>query len=181
MVWMSCAPSRTCRRSACCRKNSGSMDCLKASRSGNRWTGRWVSTTRVKISSAQRVHLGLSDHVTSPVPAFPPTRLLRGQPGRAFLASFEHEDETFAFFAHGTLEVTDKLAVTGGFRWTRDEKKANLVNDHPANNVGFLGLGFPPFNYNVFPCRWSTTTLRRRKTRSLPEPRVSSITGPTMS
>ena len=84
-------------------------------------------------------------------PPFLPPGFFGGQPGRAFLASFEHEDETFAVFAHGTLEVTEKLAVTGGFRWTRDEKEASLVNDHPANNVGFLGLGFPPFNFNAFP------------------------------
>ena len=84
-------------------------------------------------------------------PPFLPPGFFGGQPGRAFLASFEHENETFAVFAHGTLEMTDKLAVTGGFRWTRDEKKASLVNDHPSNNVGFLGLGFPPFNFNSFP------------------------------
>ena len=84
-------------------------------------------------------------------PPFLPPGFFGGQPGRAFLASFKHEDETFAVFAHGTLEVTEKLALTGGFRWTRDEKEASLVNDHPTNNVGFLGLGFPPFNFNSFP------------------------------
>ena len=85
-------------------------------------------------------------------PQFPlPPGFFGSQPGRAFLARFTHEDETFAIFAHGTLRFTDKLALTGGFRWTRDEKKASLENDHPANDVGFFGLNAPPFNFNAFP------------------------------
>lgn len=56
-------------------------------------------------------------------------------PGRAFLADFDQEIESIAGFGHFTLNVTDKLVITGGARWTRDEKKGTLVNDHPATNA----------------------------------------------
>jgi outer membrane receptor protein involved in Fe transport len=52
-------------------------------------------------------------------------------PGRAFLAEFEHNAETIAGFAHGTLRMTDKWALTAGLRYTSDEKEARSRNDQP--------------------------------------------------
>lgn len=52
-------------------------------------------------------------------------------PGRAFLASFEHNAETIAAFAHGTLRFNDRWSITAGVRYSSDEKEASSINDQP--------------------------------------------------
>jgi outer membrane receptor protein involved in Fe transport len=52
-------------------------------------------------------------------------------PGRAFLAEFEQNTETYAAFAHATWQMTDKFAITAGLRYTKDDKEAKSRNDQP--------------------------------------------------
>ena len=66
---------------------------------------------------------------------------------KAYSASFDHSGDTTAVFAHGTLGLTERLSLTAGIRYTKDEKDATLVNDHPLAPVPF-----PPFSIpSVFP------------------------------
>ena len=66
---------------------------------------------------------------------------------KAYSATFEHSGDTSAVFAHGTLRVTDRFSVTAGLRYTKDEKDATLVNDHPLAEVPFPPFAIP----SVFP------------------------------
>ena len=59
-------------------------------------------------------------------------------PGRAFFDEFEQDVDTIAGFAHVTINVTDKLSVTGGVRYTNDEKE--------ASHRGQTGTAAAPFN-----------------------------------
>lgn len=37
--------------------------------------------------------------------------------------------ESYAIFGQATLKITDRLSITGGLRWTRDEKQAEIIGD----------------------------------------------------
>ena len=63
---------------------------------------------------------------------------------RAYLASFEQETESMAAFAHGTLHLSEQLALTLGVRFTDDQKDGSLRNDQP------VAPGGPPIP-TVFP------------------------------
>ena len=39
----------------------------------------------------------------------------------------DHDLETFALFLHGDYDLTDRLTLTAGLRWTRDEKEASVT------------------------------------------------------
>ena len=39
----------------------------------------------------------------------------------------DHDLETFALFLHGDYDLTDRLTLTAGLRWTRDEKEAAIT------------------------------------------------------
>ena len=60
-------------------------------------------------------------------------------PGRAYLAEFTQEIESLAGFVHVTWDVTDKLSLTGGFRYSDDEKEGTLVNTVPSTGGFFPG------------------------------------------
>ncbi|MBB40416.1 MAG: hypothetical protein CMF01_10070 [Hyphomonas sp.] len=47
---------------------------------------------------------------------------------------FHQDGESVALFTHNTYQLTDKLSVTGGLRFTLDDKSldANLTSDNPA-------------------------------------------------
>ncbi len=42
--------------------------------------------------------------------------------GPAFAESIDNETDSYAVFADGTYRVTDRLSLTAGIRWTKDEK-----------------------------------------------------------
>jgi len=63
---------------------------------------------------------------------------------RAYLASFEQETESMAAFAHGTIHLSDALALTLGARYSDDQKDGSLRNDQP------VAPGGPPIP-TVFP------------------------------
>jgi iron complex outermembrane receptor protein len=78
------------------------------------------------------------DRVSVPL-AFPPSppvigSILSGGPGTRDLQFVNLTTESFAAFAELTLSVTDALSVTGGFRYTDDEKslKGTMGNIFPA-------------------------------------------------
>jgi outer membrane receptor protein involved in Fe transport len=66
---------------------------------------------------------------------------------KAYGAAFEQNGETIAAFAHGILNLTDRLSVTAGLRYTEDDKDGSLRNEHPL-----VPVPFPPFEIPaVFP------------------------------
>jgi outer membrane receptor protein involved in Fe transport len=66
---------------------------------------------------------------------------------QAYGARFKQNGETMAVFAHGIFNLTERLSLTAGLRYTEDEKDGKLVNDHPL-----VPVPFPPFEIPaVFP------------------------------
>ena len=66
---------------------------------------------------------------------------------KAYGAAFKQSGETVAVFAHGILNLTDRLSLTAGLRYTEDEKDGSLRNEHPL-----AAVPFPPFEIPaVFP------------------------------
>ena len=59
-------------------------------------------------------------------------------PGRAFFDEFNHDVDTVAGFGHITIDVNDKLSLTGGVRYTNDDKS--------ASHRGQTGIPSAPFN-----------------------------------
>ena len=59
-------------------------------------------------------------------------------PGRAFYDEFSQEVDTVAGFGHITIDINDKLSLTGGVRYTNDDKK--------ASHRGQTGNAMAPFN-----------------------------------
>lgn len=58
-------------------------------------------------------------------------------PGVAFEADWDQDIHGFAGFGQATIDLTEKVALTLGGRWTRDNKDGTLVNDIPQlNNAG---------------------------------------------
>lgn len=67
--------------------------------------------------------------------------------GDNFTSEFEQETNSVAIFGSGTLHLTDRWDVTGGLRWSQDEKdvEVNHFND-PTNAFAGNFLVFPPVN-----------------------------------
>ena len=59
-------------------------------------------------------------------------------PGRAFYDEFSQEVDTIAGFGHITIDLNDKLSLTGGVRYTNDDKN--------ASHRGQTGNAMAPFN-----------------------------------
>lgn len=55
-----------------------------------------------------------------------------------FSSGGETDNDSIAFFAQATFELTDALSVTGGIRYTRDQKRFT-----PVSFIGQNGLGIP--------------------------------------
>jgi iron complex outermembrane receptor protein len=60
-------------------------------------------------------------------------------PGRTYLAEFQQEVESIAGFGHFTWDVNDKLSITGGFRYSDDQKDGTLVDTVPQTGGFFPG------------------------------------------
>ncbi len=59
-------------------------------------------------------------------------------PGRAFFDEFSQDVDTVAGFGHITIDINDKLSLTGGVRYTDDDKN--------ASHRGVTGNAAAPFN-----------------------------------
>ena len=76
----------------------------------------------------------------SQITAFPffAPGLFGNVPGRAFFDEFSQDVDTIAGFGHITIDINDKLSLTGGIRYTDDEKS--------ASHRGQTGIPAAPFN-----------------------------------
>ena len=63
-----------------------------------------------------------------------------------FQSGGDYGNRSYAGFAQGTFALTDKLGVTAGVRYTRDEKSFPPDQFITANRLGFL----PPFDAPIF-------------------------------
>jgi iron complex outermembrane receptor protein len=61
-----------------------------------------------------------------------------------------------ALFGHGTVGLTPTLRVSGGVRWTRDEKTYSLLNELTGRyNVGFQGANVQNLNNSWSKLTWT--------------------------
>ena len=65
---------------------------------------------------------------------------LAGAQEGASASEFEQELESIAIYGQGTLNLTDTFSVTGGLRWTRDEKTGSFSNTVGNPLFGVNGL-----------------------------------------
>ena len=73
-------------------------------------------------------------------------------PGRAFHHTFEQEINSSALFAHLRVALNEQWSLTAGARYSRDEKDATLISDHPLTNAFgiFNSLPLPVvYDYDV--------------------------------
>ena len=76
-----------------------------------------------------------------------------------------HQTTSYAVFGQSTFHVTDRLSLTGGLRWTRDEKKmhARLTTPDESDTATITpeDPGFPPFRADTsFEDHWSAISGR---------------------
>jgi iron complex outermembrane receptor protein len=59
--------------------------------------------------------------------------------------SYDQRGRSWAIFTHNTYQLTDRFALTGGLRWTRETKKVNAsFSTNPTPGCGFLEGVFGP-------------------------------------
>ncbi len=65
------------------------------------------------------------------------------QPGQGISDNFAFSDESYSIFGTVDLDVTDRLTLTGGFNYTRDQKDvtSNVINDDPFSAIDLVALG----------------------------------------
>jgi iron complex outermembrane recepter protein len=64
-------------------------------------------------------------------------------------------NESVALFGQGTFDLTDKLSVTAGLRWTQDDKEIQLVHLREASGRYIVGA---PGTQDTFAEQWSEVT-----------------------
>ena len=64
-------------------------------------------------------------------------------------------NESFALFGQGTFDITDRLSVTAGLRWTKDDKEVQLVHLREASGRYVVGA---PGTQDTFVEEWSEVT-----------------------
>ena len=64
-------------------------------------------------------------------------------------------NESFALFGQGTFDITDRLSVTAGLRWTQDDKEVQLVHLREASGRYVVGA---PGTQDTFVEEWSEVT-----------------------
>lgn len=83
---------------------------------------------------------GFTAHVDA-TRVFPGNRTIR--PGDTANYAYDQTTDSAAAFGQATFHVTDALRLTGGLRYSTDDKKATTSsNDNPGASAGFL-LAFP--------------------------------------
>ncbi len=55
--------------------------------------------------------------------------------GGVFYADTRIDNSSFAVFGQATAEILDWMSLTGGLRWTREDKEAHLFDNEPAVRV----------------------------------------------
>ena len=90
---------------------------------GNYWCG--VVTHAVFTVVLPACYVGNAATFTIPAVPFLGGAFNLFQPGTGDVQNFYQDGESWSGFAQGTLNITDKLAVTGGLRYSHDHKSAH--------------------------------------------------------
>lgn len=81
-----------------------------------------------------------------PFPAFLCAAPCTAQPGDLVTTLFDQETESIAGFGNVTWHVTDVWDVTGGLRWSRDEKDVDIAHTNALGNSVPIDLAVFPEN-----------------------------------
>ncbi len=82
--------------------------------------------------------------IASLLPAGIPNMSFIAQPGDSLRAKVKLETQTFATFGQSTWHFNERWRITGGLRWTREDKDADLLTvvDSTAISAQLTGLSF---------------------------------------
>lgn len=86
----------------------------------------------------------LQPDIDSLLPAGVPNMAFIAQPGDSISANVKLETETFAVFGQTTWHINERWRITGGLRWTDEEKHADILTvvDSTAVSAQLTGLSF---------------------------------------
>tara|TARA_R110002049_G_scaffold21045_29_gene77472 strand:+ start:5683 stop:7950 length:2268 start_codon:yes stop_codon:yes gene_type:complete len=86
----------------------------------------------------------LQPDIDSLLPAGVPNMAFIAQPGDSISANVKLKTETFAVFGQTTWHISERWRITGGLRWTYEEKDADILTvvDSTALSAQFTGLSF---------------------------------------
>jgi iron complex outermembrane receptor protein len=78
------------------------------------------------------------------LPGFPPDFGFVAQPGDNLVAKFKQDTETVAAFGQATWHIGETWHVTGGLRWTDEQKKSDGFSqtNSTADSVALVGASF---------------------------------------
>ena len=97
----------------------------------------WVAGFYYANEQVQRTREFVWGSQITSFPFFAPG-LFGNVPGRAFYDEFSHDVDTVAGFGHITIDINERLSLTGGIRYTDDDKS--------ASHRGTTGNPAAPFN-----------------------------------
>ena len=89
--------------------------------------------------------IGVGANRMFPLPPFLCAPPCTAQAGDSVLSTFEQETSSIAAYVNSTYHITENWDVTGGLRWSRDEKDAFISHTNsPGNGFVIDRLIFPP-------------------------------------
>ena len=82
--------------------------------------------------------------IGSLLPAGVPNMAFVAQPGDSIRANVKLETDTFAVFGQTTWHISERWRITGGLRWTDEDKEADIMTavDSSALSARLTGLSF---------------------------------------
>ncbi|MEZ5892084.1 MAG: hypothetical protein R3C58_02920 [Parvularculaceae bacterium] len=83
--------------------------------------------------------------------------VLAGGPGVLDVQVVDLQTKSFAFFTEWTFDVTDQLGISGGIRYTDEEKSMQAT---------IYNAGIQPIDYDPFPLPGLATTEGARSSSS---------------
>lgn len=89
--------------------------------------------------------IGVGANRVFPAPSVVCPAPCRAEPGDSVISVFEQETSSVAVYGNLTYNISDVWDVTGGLRWSRDEKDAFIAHTNsPGNGFVVNNLLFPP-------------------------------------
>jgi iron complex outermembrane receptor protein len=90
------------------------------------------------------INIANQQNLPPPFPPNPPGTGLFAQPGDNLVVDYKQDTDTIAIFSQATWHIGDIWHLTGGLRWSDEEKESDLFSqtNSTAPSVGLLGRSF---------------------------------------